>query len=109
MLQNILNRNKDKLTVMVALSCHGIDFVSDFTPQGYTTSDALIISYRGYNLHDLMQTRRICKAIDKWAKKPTYTFLSYGHAILDGGATFYHAVLDFFEAPIGFSGLEGAP
>jgi len=107
-LKNKLDRSGDKLSVVMALSCHGVDFVSTLTPK-YTTADALIISYRGYNYNDGPQSYRVGRSIDRWLKNPTYTFESHGKLIADGfgivGVPLYRGVLSGLSSIAGFFGF----
>jgi RHS repeat-associated protein len=98
MLENILGRNHDKLKVLMALSCHGNEYVAPLIQKNYTASDALIVSYRGYNYNDGPTNYRIGCAIDKWVQRRTYTEVIEGKVIVDGFGIAGHEVL----ADVGF-------
>src|ERR1022692_388846 len=87
MLENILNRNHDKMSVLIALSCHGNEYVAPLIMKGYTATDALIISYVGYNYNNPATEYRVGKAIDKWVQNPTYTEVLERKLVADGFGT----------------------
>ena len=83
-LESKLNKVGSKLDVAMALSCHGFDFITKVSRDGYTTSTALVIGYWGYAINTVGKNYRIGKAVDKWNADPTYTCLSYGNLLADG-------------------------
>jgi len=89
-LESMCKQTGSKLDVGIALSCHGIDFISKVTRDGYTTPTALVLGYWGYSLNSPGRTYRVGKIIDKWVANPTYTSVSLGNIGTDmageGGA-----------------------
>jgi len=86
-LEGKLRGTGSKLDVGISLSCHGFDFISKVSRDGYTTPTALIIGYWGYAANTWTKSYRIGHAIDKWVANPTYTSLSYGNLLTDGFGT----------------------
>jgi len=86
-IENLLNRSKTKLSVVISLSCQGDQFSAKVHSGGNTTPDALILSYWGYSINSPGRTHRINAEIDKWIKNPAFTVVSFGHLLTDGAGT----------------------
>jgi hypothetical protein len=83
-LESVLQQKHIKLDVGISLTCHGFDFISTVSRDGYTTPTALVIGYWGYAINNYDHRVRVGSAIDKWVANPTYTSIPMGNLLIDG-------------------------